>query len=481
MKTLLFGVILLISIKAQAQTILPPPDYGDVYLNNSINDATPKKNIKKGGYDFNSYVSRVGFKDTVSGVFSQFVVGDNIFAKNANVLTAEIGTKDTRLSYNAAAGIREKRYLFNGIYNVELFAIGKDNVSKIFSSSKFQANVGLNVSGSFLLASLMKYQSSEAISLYNKRVPFYWALKEKADILTSTKISNEIEKEIKTIRSALEAKTVAGKGTKQKLYQKLLLLQDSLTKFSNASSFRNELYEKEIKAFEKKNSVWHSFHLVTLDTKIGLSNEGFSYYKMVSQPTEFPVVFENTKRLYRPSGTLALNYIYSGKMISNKVSFGLTLSKYIGFDEESTKKIEEETLYDSLNVRRSIKKEYTAYKFKDGIDQTYNGWVLTINEQIYLGKKKLIGFGINPSYMIFSNGPYENKNALDMNYNLYLAISKKGDILNKNVLGIGLKTPDLTHKLPKSFNADTGARLKTKDKIEVSISLGITLDKLLIK
>ena len=452
------------------------PDFGDSLLNKKIEEFLPKKVNDKDKYY--RLVTIKSYKDTIFPIFSQFVLGgSNIFAKNANVLTSELSTKDTRIGYNMAA---YKHIGFKGIFNAELFASGKDNIAKVFGNAKFQGNFGINLSGSFLLHSGMFFLPSDANALLKKKIDYYWLIKQKGATLLDTKKKSAVEREIDKVRKELEQPTIYFDADtyKSKLFGRLIALEDSLKKFMPLDSL-SSYYDRETVIFEKKHAKWTGFNLWTLDLRAGIANEGFNHYVMIDNPVIYPVVSENATRFNRTYVGLNLNYLRNSRWLSMKATGGLTLTRFIGFDSESAEEITESKKYDSVNVTRSFEKKYSAYKFKEDIENKFYGMVYNAGIQSYFGKTKSFGLGATTAFTDFFGGPDNGDVAIDNVYNIFFAISKRGDVLNKNVISINFRTPDLTNKLEKSFNSLTGEKKGWKKKLEVGISFGITLDKIL--
>lgn len=472
--TLLFPLLYWSSVYAQKNYGSEIPNYRDSTL---IKVLQKNYYVKKKGSEIYTpnNVATGAYRDTVISIFSQFSVGKNILSKNANQLTAEIATKETRISYNAAAYSKKP---VKGIYNVEIFAAGKDNLATVFGKGKTKGKFGLNLSGSFLIGSSLLYNCKEGDTVRKNRLLYAWTLEDGAQTITSDIQKEKVKEEIKDLEILLSSNTLGKYKTKEEVFSKLTLLQDSLKKFLPANK-REEFYTRKLEAYDKKHAKWSGFSLWTLDGKIGYSREGFSHYTPVAFPVVYPDIIEDSYQFSRWNFNISGNYIRSTKYYSSKTSAGLGFANFTGFDGESPDEIIQYTDYQLENVKRSIEKKYTAYAFKPGLMDSYDGMSFNFSEQLLLGKKKLFGFGFSHSSTFFRNGVYKNKVSIDHTYSLLLALSKKGDVLNKNILAINITTPDLKRDLPKSFDSKTKERIRMRDKLTVGITFGLTLERLM--
>jgi len=476
MKKNLFTLFLIffavISATAQNTKYKPAiPKYGDPKLVEVIKDYYRKE---KNGDSLPKNVSREAYRDTVNSIFSQFSVAKGNLSKNINLLSAEIATKETRLSYNAA--IYGTVLKVKGIYNAEIFASGKDNLANLFGKGKAQGKFGLNLSGSFIMWSTKFYRGKEAVALHQKRLDYAWALQDDAKLLSDTVQKNNVESEIKSLKKQLEDSDISGYKSKHEIFAKITKLEDSLKKFISSGK-RKEFYEDALTAYDKKNAKWTGFRLWTLDVKAGIANEGYSHYTNVTWPNLFPDISENAYRFNRWNFNAAVNNIVNISWLSNKASAGLGIASYTGFDGQAPDEIVQSTNYSLENVNRSIEKKYSAYAFKPELVKEYLGVNFTFNEQFLIGKRKSMGLGFTHSTTYFTNGIYKGAYSIDHIYSLLFSLGKKDELMSRNVLAINLTTPDLQNDLPKSRDRETNELLGTRKKMEIGITFGLAMEK----
>lgn len=419
------------------------------------------------------------FRDTSFALFSQFTLGSNIFAKNVNAATAQLSTTDTRLGYNIAAPVNNKNIL-----NIGLFAIGSNNVATLFSENKKQGGFGVNLTWSGKLLGGMYYKSKVANANIPLRVDYAHLLSSKAQILTDASVKQRVTDSIADYRQKLTQTQPAYNNPKNQqfskiyYYQRLQLFLDSLDKINNFTN-PNDFWNKGLDAFDKKNAQWTGFWMVTYDVSGGLSNEGFNTYKLLSNPANFPSITSNAVRFWRPTLGLGGNFLRYTNLYSMRLSLGAAYARYIGFDDATPDKITEDKFADSVNVRRSVSKTYSAYLLSDNSSQTYSAMTYTFDAQALFGTKKLFGAGVSANRKHTFGGPIFD-DVKNVTYSLLLALSKKGDPLNKSVIAFQLTTPDISGVTPISKNMD-GSRKLMKDKLILSISFGLTLDKIFTK
>lgn len=468
MKTKLFLLLALWGFIHTA-SFAQQPDYGNPVLNKKI---LGYRTLEKGEVKWKN-VSGKAYLDTIIPIFSQFAVGSDVAAKNATQVTAEVASKETRLSYNLAGFIKSRSL----IYNLELYAGGKDNVGSIFSESKFQGNFGANVAVSKRLWSSMYLDTVDAYALHQERKRYFWVINEKLQLLQDKALKDKFNKRIDDLGSQLARplKPLA----KRKIYLTIVKLQDSLKKLALPKNLTG-FYEDEIASFDKKNAKWKGFNLVTIDLKVGLGSEGYSYYQK-NALTGFPEVHEQADRFTRTSFGAALNWVHVKSWISMKLSLGTGLARFKGFDAQSPKTILQVTRNDSANVSRNFEKSFSAYELSSTSLEKFNGLVSTLSFQGFFLKDKLMGAGFARQLTHPFGGVNKGSTVIDDSFSLLLSLKKKGEPFNRSVLALTLKTPDVNNRLEKSIDPITKLPYSIRKKMEVAITFGLTIDKLFYK
>lgn len=474
-KLLLANILLLASGTIFAQNKVEPinkkriPSYNNKFLQEKLKEYLDTNSI------VSKNVSNGAYIDTIIPMFSQYAPGGNIYSGYANRISAELTSKESRLGYNVAGYAHT---LCNTIYNVEVFASGKDNVGSIFNNNKLQGVFGISGSLTKPFYSSLYYDKSDAENLFDSRSQYFWVLDEMHKQLQNGEVKKALEREIKSLDSVLNEPTTLNK---EGFYKRIVKLKDSLEKIPAHDKIK-EYLEKQIKSFDER-AKWTGFNLWMFELKGTYSNEGFTYYQVQSP---YMLLFDNARRFSRGRIGVVLHWIYSRQYVGWKLSGGGAWTRMIGFDEQTSKSVTQRTLYDSTGLSREIEKKFVAYQIKPESMTSYHAANEYLDGQIFFLPNKLFGLGYNLNVLNFFGGDNKSKSSFDHSFSLLASIAKKGDMTKRNTLALTLKIPDAGGTLDRSYDTSNPSnfplndprairRLSIKEKMEVSLSLSLPL------